>query len=95
MTDWGLIGSGTPGGWDSDQNMTYDPVNDVWTITLDLITGDIKFRANDAWAINYGDPTGAGKLVQDGDNIPISADGNYTITLDLSGAIYRYTVVEN
>jgi len=93
-TDWGLVGSAT-GSWDVDQNMTYDPVLDVWTITTDLVAGDIKFRANDAWTINYGDPTGARKLVQDGANIPISADGNYTVTLDLSGAIYRYTVVNN
>lgn len=95
ITDWGLIGSATPGGWDSDQNMTYDPLTDLWTITLNLVAGDMKFRANDAWAINYGDPTGAGKLTLDGANIPISADGNYTITLDLSGAIYRYSVDAN
>jgi len=95
LTDWGLIGSATPGGWDSDQNMTYDPVTDTWSVTLDLVAGDIKFRANDAWVINYGDPTGAGKLTQDGANIPISTAGNYTITLDLSGAIYRYSVGAN
>jgi hypothetical protein len=95
LTDWGLIGSATPGGWDSDQNMAYDPVNDVWTITLDLVAGDIKFRANDDWVINYGDDTGAGKLSQDAANIPIGAAGNYTITLDLSGAIYRYSVENN
>jgi hypothetical protein len=95
LTDWGLIGSATAGGWDSDQDMTYDPVSDTWSITTDLVAGEVKFRANDDWAINYGDPLGNGKLEQDGANIAIAAAGNYTITMDLSGAIYTYTVVQN
>ena len=94
-TDWGLIGSATPGGWDSDQDMTYDPVNYVWTITLDLIAGEAKFRANDDWALNYGDDNANLKLNEGGANIAIAADGNYTITLDLSQAVYRYAVVKN
>ena len=94
-TDWGLIGDGTAGGWDTDEDMTYDPVSDTWSITTDLVAGSIKFRANDDWAINYGDPLGNGKLAQDGDNISVAAAGNYTITMDLSGAIYTYTVVQN
>lgn len=94
-TDWGLIGSATAGQWDSDEDMTYDPVTDTWSITTDLVAGEIKFRANDDWAINYGDPLGNGKLAQDGANIAIAAAGNYTITMDLSGAIYTYTVVQN
>ncbi len=95
LTDWGLIGSATAGGWDSDENMTYDPVSDTWSLTTDLVAGDIKFRANDDWTINYGDDLGNGKLSQDGANIPVAEAGNYTITLDLSNAIYTYTVVKN
>lgn len=94
-TDWGLIGDATPGGWDSDQDLTYDPVNYVWTITLDLVAGSIKFRANDDWALNYGDDGPDLKLDAGGENIVIGEAGNYTITLDLSDAIYRYTVVKN
>jgi len=95
LTDWGLIGDATAGGWDADENMTYDPVSDTWSITTDLVVGTVKFRANDDWAINYGDPLGNGRLAQDGANIPIAEAGNYTITLDLSEAIYTYTVVKN
>jgi len=95
-TEWGLIGSATPDGWDSDQDLTYDAENDVWTITLDLIVGEIKFRANDGWDLDYGDTGGDKKLEAGGDNIAIGEAGNYTITLNLGvPPIYRYTVVKN
>lgn len=98
-TTWGLIGSATPNGWDSDQNMTYDPDAKVWTITLDLTAGDganeIKFRANDAWDLNYGDTGADGYLDAGGDNIIVPEAGNYTVTLDLSGPRYTYTLTKN
>ena len=94
-TDWGLIGDATPDGWDADQNMTYDADAKVWTVTLDLTVGEMKFRANDAWDLDYGDNDANLTLEQGGDNIAISQAGNYTVTLDLSGAIYTYSVVKN
>lgn len=77
---WGLIGSATPGGWSDDTNMTWDATNKVFTVTLNLTAGDIKFRANDGWDVNYGGPLDA--LVGGGDNIPVAASGNYTVTFD-------------
>lgn len=94
-TDWGLIGSATPGGWDSDQDMSYDAGNSVFTITLDLIAGEIKFRANDAWDINLGDNDANSSLEYDGANIVVGENGNYTITLNLQGPIYNYTITLN
>ena len=94
-TSWGLIGSATPNLWDSDQDMTYDGATKVWSITLNLTAGDIKFRANDGWDLNYGDTGPDGKLEEGGADIAIESAGNYTITLDLSGAIYTYTVKKN
>lgn len=94
MTDWGLVGSAT-GSWDVDKDMTYDIATETWSITTDLIAGEIKFRANDDWAINYGDDGLNGRLEFNGANIPVAEDGNYTITLDLSEALYSYTVVKN
>ncbi len=94
-TDWGLIGSATPDDWNSDQNMIFDPATKTWSITLDLIVGEIKFRANDGWDLDYGDTGGDGKLDQGGDNMQITTEGNYTITMDLTRAIYLYTVVKN
>lgn len=94
-THWGLIGSATPGGWDSDQNMTWDADNNILTITLDLVAGEIKFRANDDWAVNLGDDQANGIMEYDGANIVIAENGNYTITLDLYGALYKYSIKKN
>jgi len=93
-TDWGLVGSAT-GSWDVDQDMTYDPLADKWTITLNLVAGAIKFRANGAWDINMGDDKADLKLEYGGPDIVVSEAGNYTVTLNLSEAIYRYTLVKN
>ncbi len=81
LNRWGLIGDATPGGWSDDTNMTWDATNNVFTVTLDLVSsGAFKFRANDGWDINFGgDLTG---LTAGGDNITIASDGNYTITFD-------------
>lgn len=92
-TDWGLIGSATPDGWNSDQNMTYDPTDRSWNITLNLIGGqEVKFRANDGWDLNYGD-TGANALLEaGGDNIKIPSDGLYVIKLYLDKPDYTYSI---
>ncbi|MCD6179216.1 MAG: SusF/SusE family outer membrane protein, partial [Bacteroidales bacterium] len=78
---WGLIGDATPGGWSDDTNMTWDAANNVFTVTLDLVSsGSFKIRANDDWAINYGGDLNA--LEAGGANINIDSDGNYTVTFD-------------
>lgn len=97
LTNWGIIGSATPDGWNSDQNMTYDPATKKWTITLNLVGGqEIKFRANDDWGLNYGDTGNDGSLNEGGDNIPVATSGNYTVTLDLSTPrAYTYSLQLN
>jgi hypothetical protein len=90
---WGVIGDATPGGWGTDTNMTWDAAKKVLTVTLNLTAGSFKFRANDDWAVNMGGSLGA--LTQDGANIPVAAAGNYTITLDVSKAVYSCTVTKN
>ena len=77
---WGVIGDATPGGWTDDTNMTWDPANHVFTVTLNLTAGSFKFRANDDWGVNYGGTLAA--LTAGGDNMPITTPGNYTITFD-------------
>ncbi len=94
-TVWGIIGDATPGGWDASTEMEYDAENKVWTITADLTEGEMKFRANDAWDINYGSNDADGTLQFDGSNIPVDAAGNYTITLDLDGTEFTYEVTAN
>lgn len=95
LTDWGLIGDATPGGWDADTDMTYNVVSGVWELTVDLVAGNIKFRANDDWGLNYGSNNANGICDAGGSDIPVATAGNYTITLDLRGPLYRYTVVKN
>ncbi len=95
QTAWGVIGSATPGGWDNDTNMEYDATSRLLVATINLSAGDIKFRANDAWTLNMGDNGANGSAEYDGANIVIAAAGNYTITLDLKGPVYRYKIKKN
>lgn len=103
INSWGLIGTATSGGWDNSTPMTYDPVNNVWTATANLVIGALKFRANNEWAINYGvsdSNSYTGNLVFDASAaVDIKENGNYTITLDFSrkASPYKYTykVVKN
>ena len=94
-TDWGVIGTATPNGWNSDTPLTYNDLAKTWNVTLDLVAGEIKFRANGSWDLNYGDDGPDGFLDQDGATIVVNAAGSYTITLDFSIPEYRYTIVKN
>lgn len=81
---WGIIGSATPGGWDTDTNMIFDSEEGVWKITADLVAGELKFRLNDDWGTNYGDDDTSNDLLNAGGaNIPIAGAGTYEIVLDL------------
>lgn len=93
-TVWGLVGDAT-GSWDIDQLMIYDPTAGTFSVTLNLVAGNIKFRANGAWDISLGDFKTNLSLEYGGDNIPIAAAGNYTVTLDLRGPIYTYVIVKH
>jgi hypothetical protein len=91
-TSWGLIGSATPGGWDNDTNMEYDPATRMWKMIVELGAGDIKFRANDGWDINLGDTGKDGVLEYGGDNIAVVAPAKYEIKLKLGIPDYTYTI---
>jgi len=92
-TTWGVIGSATADGWNSDVNMNYDAASDSWKVTMTLSAGEIKFRANDGWDINLGDTKADSLLEYGGDNIAISAAGTYDVELILSiGGNYTYKV---
>ena len=102
--DWSVTGDATPLSWPAgpdgtpgqDHDMAYDDITDTWAVTLDLDTGQLKFRANDAWAWNYGDTGPDGSLENNGDNLVIDTAGNYTIVLDLSTPrAYTYSITLN
>ena len=57
----GIIGSAAPNGWDSDVDLTYVPYNKdtkeggYWEVkNIKLKAGECKFRANDAWDMQWG-----------------------------------------
>ncbi|MDE5419411.1 SusF/SusE family outer membrane protein [Labilibaculum sp. DW002] len=83
-TDWGVIGDASPGGWDTDTNLSYDAATQTWRGTVHLAGGSFKFRANDGWDINYGSSTANEVLNAGGDNIANDVEADYDITLDLS-----------
>ncbi|AWW32340.1 DUF5116 domain-containing protein [Echinicola strongylocentroti] len=93
---WGIIGDATPSGWDASTPMAFDADENLLTVTADLGTGVMKFRANDAWDHNYGDDDLDGVLEPGGADIPVEEAGNYTITLDFKvpGEV-SYTLVKN
>jgi hypothetical protein len=97
INTWGIIGSATPDGWNSSTPMTLNP-DGTYTITTALTGGnELKFRANNDWAINLGDNKSNGgpdnNPEYNGDNIAIADSGNYQITLDLTSAgNYKYTI---
>lgn len=92
---WGVIGSATPTGWDSDTDMTYDAAGKKLTLTMNLVAGAIKFRVNDDWAVNLGDTDANATLEYGGSDIAVTDPGNYTIDLILSGAIPTYKLKKN
>lgn len=105
-TAWGILGDASPGGWITDTPMSYDAVNQVWTVTCDMIhNGSFKFRANNEWVIDFGiDADGNLKYADspffgytpDLLNLTVPEDGNYTITLDLHlSQVFSYTLTKN
>jgi len=88
----GVIGTGSPNGnWDEDVDLTQSSMDTaMWSGTMTLQAGQVKFRANDDWAYNLGGDAAA--LEADGGNLSVAADGNYTITLSYDGETYTSSV---
>ncbi len=101
IQSFGIIGTATPGQWNNSTAMNYDVSTGLWSVTAALTPGALKFRANDAWAINYGPAqdalTGTLQFNNPG-AITINDAGTYTITIDMTQKTqkgYYYTIVKN
>jgi hypothetical protein len=106
LTTWSILGDATPGGWTTDTQLSYDATKQVWKVTCAMLAGgSFKFRANNAWVIDFG-VNAAGKLAYADNpvygyaaninNITVPTSGNYTITLDIHDPNnYNYTAVKN
>jgi hypothetical protein len=90
-TEWGIVGSATPGGWGNpdlpDLPMYKTNTPGVLVAYVGLQTGEIKFRLNNDWTVNYGDDGADGTLEQNGANIPVT-EGTYKITVDTNALTY-------
>lgn len=86
---WGVIGSATIGGWNTDTDMTYNRETKLWTVTTTLVPGAIKFRLNDDWGTNFGGAGGV--LASGGSDINVTAAGTYRIDMSLVSNTYTIT----
>ena len=85
---WGVVGSGyNDWGASPDAKFYYDYVTDTFKVGVRLVDGEIKFRQNNAWDVDFGDTGADGTLDAGGDNIAVAA-GHYTITLDFNNNVY-------
>ena len=87
QSDWGLVGSATPNGWNGPDLEMFQTGAQEFSIYAVLDSGELKFRFNEDWGNNYGDNGNDGTLESGGANIPVSA-GTYFIVMDLSTGTY-------
>ena len=91
----GILGTALPQGFDVDYDLR-DEDNDgntdgVYEIIVGLKDGEVKFRADDAWDVNWGAedfPSGVGE--QNGPNIPVTA-GLYNVRFTPATGEYEFT----
>lgn len=91
-----IVGSGA-GGWPNDPqvdaNVLATTDGETYTGTVTLTTGEIKFRANNAWAQSWGSnafPSGTGVL-NGPDNILATA-GTYDVVFTRSTGAYTFSM---
>ena len=95
LVNFGVIGDATPGGWNEDTDLVYDPADLKLKVDMTLTDGTIKFRANDQWDVPNGDfgaGDSEGKLAPKGNNISVTA-GDYQVVVDLSTPDYTYELI--
>jgi hypothetical protein len=89
---------GAQSSWGADiVDLTKDPVNSqVWTGTVHLTAGELKFRANHDWGTNWGitsgttntNLSGIGSL--NGGNMVISEEGDYFVYINTATKEYFF-----
>lgn len=88
LSDWGLVGDATENAWDGPDMEMYQTGSNQYALYANLTVGEFKFRFNEDWGQNYGDDNIDGTLESGGQNIAITTDGTYYITLDLATLTY-------
>ncbi len=91
----GIVGSAyNDWGASPDFMLEYDQYSDVFRGIVTLLDGEMKFRMNNDWAVNYGDDGVDGTLDDGGANIVTTA-GNYIVTVDLNDKSYTLEQIDN
>lgn len=89
VSSWGIVGSGY-NNWGAFADGKFYTTSAAGVIVsyVNLITGEIKFRENNAWDSSLGDANKDGILDTDeNNNIAVTA-GNYKITIDTNDKSY-------
>lgn len=76
---WSICGSAIDAGWSILEEMTWNPEDDSWDITVALSAGEFKFLTDSSWTHNLGGTVD--DLTEGGANLAIAEDGTYEIRL--------------
>ncbi len=97
-----IVGAFNNWGETPDLPMDYNAAKGYWYATVDLVAGEMKFRLNSAWSVNWGPGStkdlpanGVLDLPNSNGNINITAAGNYTIRLTLNGSSGSCIFIKN
>ena len=92
---WGIVGSGFNDWGNAGPDFALTEVNpgiyygDIAT----LVDGQIKFRANNEWVMDFGDTGVDGTLDAGGDNIDVTA-GLYRVRMDITNGTYMLNKIQ-
>ena len=94
----GLIGPAVTDGWDQDTAMVQSAADpNVWTLDIDLVEGDLKFRANNDWIISWGGgvfPMDTATIGSQ-DNIAIPTAGRYRVSFNTETSVFYFQEIIN
>ena len=91
---WGLVGSATPNQWNGpDLMLHYNSYQDDWRTVVTLGEGEVKFRFNNDWGLNYGDDGADGSMEANGANISVSS-GHYLVSMNLNTQSYTMEEID-
>jgi len=91
---WGLVGSATPNQWNGpDLMLHYNSFQDDWRAVVTLGEGEVKFRFNNDWGLNYGDDGADGSMEANGANISVSS-GHYLVSMNLNTQSYTMEEID-
>jgi hypothetical protein len=88
ISNWGVVGSATPNGWDGPDLSLYETgTANVYKGYVQLNDGEIKFRPDNSWdsGTEFGD---------NGSNISVTA-GLYLVTIDTTNQTYSLELQQN